>query len=201
MRREQLGTALLTVSVGHRVSVWGHMPMAVRTASVSVWTCQPPTNASPALAASMPVSIDIAVVFPAPFSPSNPRHSPRSTASVRSDTATFTPTEASSRCSTSMAGGTRDWPPPLPSLAGLLVVVRPARRRRRSRPTSWEEDSRKTAEPTAASASESSTIDSAPMLARATRRRSGRGCCDAEAARPAPLVAAETDSPHRARDT
>ena len=51
----------------------------------------PSTSTSPASGGSRPSRISIVVVLPAPFGPSRPKHSPRSTASERPSTATTSP--------------------------------------------------------------------------------------------------------------
>src|SRR5688500_2842584 len=62
-----------------------------RTDSASVEMSKPATRASPSLGASSPMSMRIAVVFPAPFAPRKPKTSPTPTAKEMWSTATKLP--------------------------------------------------------------------------------------------------------------
>jgi hypothetical protein len=66
-------------------------PIRRRTSSGRVSTSKPATRASPALAASSPVSILIAVVLPAPLAPRKPNTSPAATSKLIASTAVKVP--------------------------------------------------------------------------------------------------------------
>src|ERR1700686_5414158 len=65
--------------------------MRSRTASASVRTSRPSTQADPSLRGSRPVSILMTVVLPLPLGPRNPKISPFSTRKLTPSTATKSP--------------------------------------------------------------------------------------------------------------
>src|SRR5689334_3688428 len=67
------------------------MPRRARSAVASRSHRCPSTSTSPASGARRPSRISIVVVFPAPFGPSNPKHSPRRTVRSRPFTAVTAP--------------------------------------------------------------------------------------------------------------
>lgn len=67
------------MSSGHNKSNYGHTPKFIYTLDSSDVMLYPPTLAVPLVHGYNPVSIDIKVVFPAPFGPSSPNISPAST--------------------------------------------------------------------------------------------------------------------------
>ena len=77
-----------TVIIGHRTSNCGHMPKLARIAGMSVLMLRLLMNASPPVASSMPVSMEIVVVFPAPLCPSNAETCPGTNVTDKSSTAT-----------------------------------------------------------------------------------------------------------------
>src|ERR1700682_4856599 len=76
--------------------------MCSRTASESVRTSRPSTQADPPLSGKSPVSILITVVFPLPLGPRKPKISPFSTRKLTSFTAVKLP-KRRTRCSAEMA--------------------------------------------------------------------------------------------------
>lgn len=54
---------------GHRMSNWGQQPKSARMLGMSVKMERPFMTASPLVGASMPVRMEMAVVFPAPLWP------------------------------------------------------------------------------------------------------------------------------------
>src|SRR5437773_1108611 len=82
-------------------------PMRSRTASESVPTSRPSTQAEPPLSGSKPMSILMTVVFPLPLGPRKPKISPFSTRKLTSLTAVKLP-KRRTRCSAEMAASTED---------------------------------------------------------------------------------------------
>ena len=77
-----------TVIIGHRTSNCGHIPSDARIAGMSVLMLRLLMNASPPVASSMPVSMEMVVVFPAPLCPSNAETCPGTNVTDKSSTAT-----------------------------------------------------------------------------------------------------------------
>lgn len=61
-----------TVISGHRMSNWGQQPRSARMLGMSVRMERPFITASPLVGVSIPVSMEMAVVFPAPLWPAAP---------------------------------------------------------------------------------------------------------------------------------
>lgn len=77
----------LPVSRSSTLGSWKTMPIDFRTLFASFTMSKPLTVAVPDVGLRIVQSIDIAVVLPAPFGPSNPKISPDSTVMFRSSTA------------------------------------------------------------------------------------------------------------------
>mmetsp|Transcript_27772 Transcript_27772/g.57057 ORF Transcript_27772/g.57057 Transcript_27772/m.57057 type:complete len:234 (+) Transcript_27772:169-870(+) len=68
------------VSLSHSVLCWVTTPRCFEACLKSVSTLFPSISIDPALGYKLRITIEIAVVFPAPLAPSRPKHSPRGTA-------------------------------------------------------------------------------------------------------------------------
>src|SRR6185295_442889 len=64
------------------------MPRRCRSASESAFQCKPSSSTVPPSGSVSPSQISMVVVFPAPFGPSSPKHSPERTSRSRPSTAT-----------------------------------------------------------------------------------------------------------------
>eukprot|EP00732_Lithocolla_globosa_P002376 Lithocolla_globosa_v1_NODE_1541_length_2496_cov_46.810324.p3 type:complete len:186 gc:universal NODE_1541_length_2496_cov_46.810324:1888-1331(-) len=75
----QISNISLAVRSFHRMSCCGHTPRKLRMTSMSAWMSSPNMSALPRLAFSMPVSMLMVVVFPAPLCPNKERICPSGT--------------------------------------------------------------------------------------------------------------------------
>mmetsp|Transcript_3984 Transcript_3984/g.14819 ORF Transcript_3984/g.14819 Transcript_3984/m.14819 type:complete len:236 (+) Transcript_3984:3323-4030(+) len=78
------------VSSSYSTSNCGHTPSDLRSSARSCTTCMPPTQASPLVGSSEPVSCEMVVVLPAPLWPTRPKICPAATLTLSPSTARST---------------------------------------------------------------------------------------------------------------